>query len=83
MVGTPAFVYDLKSLKKAASEVLAFPNAFGITVRFAMKASPNAAILKILETEVLFFLNLNLFHFYSNCIMMTLYIFHFFKGTTF
>jgi len=27
--------------------VLAFPNAFGLTARYAMKASPNAAILKI------------------------------------
>jgi diaminopimelate decarboxylase len=27
--------------------MLAFPNAFGLTVRFAMKACPNAAILKL------------------------------------
>ena len=27
--------------------MLAFPNAFGLTVRFAMKACPNASILKI------------------------------------
>jgi diaminopimelate decarboxylase len=51
-VGTPAYVYDLEHLQKNAGEVLAFPNAFGITVRFAMKASPNATILKILEAQV-------------------------------
>jgi diaminopimelate decarboxylase len=28
---------------------MAFPNAFGLTVRYAMKASPNAAILKVLR----------------------------------
>lgn len=29
--GTPCFVYDQRLLKQAASEVLAFPNAFGLT----------------------------------------------------
>ena len=29
-----------------AQAALAFPNAFGLTVRYAMKSSPNAAILK-------------------------------------
>ena len=27
---------------------MAFPNAYGVTARYAMKASPNAAILKVL-----------------------------------
>lgn len=45
--GSPAYVYDLKTLKANASAVLNFPNAFGLTARYAMKASPNAAILKI------------------------------------
>jgi diaminopimelate decarboxylase len=44
---TPIYVYDQKSLEANAAAVLAFPNAFGLTARYAMKASPNAAILKI------------------------------------
>ena len=45
--GTPVYVYDMASLQANAAEVLAFPNAFGLTARYAMKASPNAAILKL------------------------------------
>jgi len=44
--GTPLYAYSLSELKKAADECLAFPNAYGLTVRYAMKASPNKAILK-------------------------------------
>jgi diaminopimelate decarboxylase len=45
--GTPVYVYDQKALEANAAAVLAFPNAFGLTARYAMKAAPNAAILKI------------------------------------
>lgn len=48
-VGTPTYVYDERTLKKHAALALAFPNAFGLTVRYAMKASPNAAILRIFD----------------------------------
>jgi len=48
-VGTPAYVYDERTLKSQAAKALAFPNAFGLTVRYAMKASPNAAILRIFD----------------------------------
>jgi diaminopimelate decarboxylase len=44
---TPVFVYDEKMLKTQAAATLAFPNPYGITVRFAMKACPNAAILQL------------------------------------
>jgi len=44
--GTPCYVYDQASLDAAAKRALAFPNAFGLTVRYAMKANPNAAILR-------------------------------------
>lgn len=47
--GTPVFVYDERSLKRHAASVLAFPNAFGLTGRYAMKASSNAAILQIFD----------------------------------
>eukprot|EP00184_Porphyridium_aerugineum_P002616 CAMPEP_0184693308 /NCGR_PEP_ID=MMETSP0313-20130426/1558_1 /TAXON_ID=2792 /ORGANISM="Porphyridium aerugineum, Strain SAG 1380-2" /LENGTH=496 /DNA_ID=CAMNT_0027151353 /DNA_START=54 /DNA_END=1544 /DNA_ORIENTATION=+ len=46
-IGTPCYCYDLATLEKQAKNMLAFPNAYGLTVRYAMKASPNAAILKV------------------------------------
>jgi diaminopimelate decarboxylase len=47
--GSPLFVYDERTLKAQAAKALAFPNAFGLTVRYAMKASSNAAILRIFD----------------------------------
>jgi len=47
--GTPTYVYDERTLKSQAAQALAFPNAFGLTVRYAMKASSNAAILRIFD----------------------------------
>ena len=44
--GTPLYAYSLDQLESAASACLAFPNAYGLTVRYAMKACPNAAILR-------------------------------------
>ncbi len=45
--GTPVYVYDTTELTAQAHLALAFPNAFGLTVRYAMKACPNAAILQL------------------------------------
>jgi diaminopimelate decarboxylase len=53
--GTPAYVYDQATLRRHAEACLAFPNAFGLTVRFAMKACPNAAILRFFESLGLHF----------------------------
>mmetsp|Transcript_20982 Transcript_20982/g.35197 ORF Transcript_20982/g.35197 Transcript_20982/m.35197 type:complete len:513 (-) Transcript_20982:204-1742(-) len=50
-VGTPAYVYDRATLERQADETLTFPNAFGLTVRYAMKSSPNAAILQIFNKK--------------------------------
>jgi diaminopimelate decarboxylase len=47
--GTPLYVYSEQILKEQAAKALAFPNAFGLTVRYAMKASSNAAILRIFD----------------------------------
>lgn len=44
---TPIYVYDEQTLVTQAEKALNFPNEYGIKVRFAMKASPNAAILKL------------------------------------
>ncbi len=44
---TPCYVYDEATIERQAKAALAFPNAFGITVRYAMKAASNATVLKI------------------------------------
>jgi diaminopimelate decarboxylase len=46
-VSTPVYVYDESSLVAQADKALAFPNAYGLTVRYAMKACPNKHILKL------------------------------------
>jgi len=45
--GSPVYVYDRETLADRAKQVLAFPHAYGLTARYAMKSSPNAAILKL------------------------------------
>ena len=47
---TPVYVYDEQTLRDQASKALAFPHLYGLTVRFAMKACPNAAILKLFDS---------------------------------
>ena len=49
--GTPIFVYDEATLMEQADAALAFPNAYGLTVRYAMKASPNRAILQLFHQK--------------------------------
>lgn len=49
-VGTPVYLYDEASLRAAAERALGFPAPYGLTVRFAMKACPNAAILRLFES---------------------------------
>lgn len=44
--GTPLYAYSLPALASAATACLAFPNAYGLTVRYAMKACPNGSVLK-------------------------------------
>jgi len=53
--GTPCFVYDQAVLEAQADAMLGFPNAYGLTVRFAMKACPNAAILRVFLAKGLHF----------------------------
>lgn len=48
--GSPVYVYDENALISQGRKALAFPNAYGLKVRYAMKASPNAAILKIFKS---------------------------------
>lgn len=44
--GSPVFVYDGPTIAAQATKALAFPNAFGLTVRYAMKAAPNRYLLR-------------------------------------
>ncbi len=44
---TPCYVYSEQALRDSAAKVLAFPNAYGLTARYAMKASPNGNILRL------------------------------------
>lgn len=48
-VGTPAYVYDASTLAANAEACLAFPNAYGLTVRYAMKSLPNKAVLQLFD----------------------------------
>jgi diaminopimelate decarboxylase len=48
---TPFYVYDEDTLRDRARQVLAFPNAYGLVGRYAMKALPTAAILRLLVDE--------------------------------
>ncbi len=54
-VGTPCYVYSEAALRESAAKVLAFPNAFGLTARYAMKASPNSNILRFFASMGLHF----------------------------
>ncbi|MEC9227310.1 MAG: diaminopimelate decarboxylase [Verrucomicrobiota bacterium] len=49
LFGSPVYVYDQATLQANASAVLNFPNAYGLTARYAMKAAPSAAILQLLN----------------------------------
>lgn len=53
--GTPLYVYDEATLRRNAEACLAFPHAFGLTVRFAIKACPTAAVLKLFDSMGLHF----------------------------
>jgi diaminopimelate decarboxylase len=49
--GTPLYAYSMDALNTSADACLKFPNAYGLTVRYAMKASPNAAILQFFNSK--------------------------------
>lgn len=52
--GTPIYLYDERLLKKKCQMVLSMPNAYGLTVRYAMKANSNKSLLQIINKEGLF-----------------------------
>jgi diaminopimelate decarboxylase len=49
--GTPLYAYSMDKLNENADACLKFPNAYGLTVRYAMKACPNGSILKLFNKK--------------------------------
>ncbi|MEQ9825402.1 MAG: diaminopimelate decarboxylase [Puniceicoccaceae bacterium] len=47
--GTPTYVYSEQKIRDNVAGCLAFPNAFGLTVRYAMKANPSATVLRLMQ----------------------------------
>lgn len=52
---TPFYLYSQSAIEKACKDVMSFPNAFGLTARYALKANPLKAFLKIAERAGLHF----------------------------
>jgi len=48
MFGTPAYVYDESLILQKCRECLDMPHAYGLTVRYAMKANSNRTLLKLI-----------------------------------
>lgn len=47
--GTPVFVHDQASYERYGRETLDIPNAYGLTVRYAMKANSHRAVLRLFD----------------------------------
>jgi len=47
IASTPCYVYSEDLLRQQAEKVLQFPHRYGLRVRYAMKANPNANILRL------------------------------------
>ena len=53
--GTPVYVYDESYILKRCRECLDMTNAYGLTVRYAMKANSSRALLKLISEAGLHF----------------------------
>lgn len=53
--GTPLYIYSQEIIERQCQQALDFPNNYGLTVRYALKANPNSAILKIIDNAGLHF----------------------------
>jgi len=47
--GTPLYLYDEAHIIKRCHDCLTMPNAYGLTVRYAMKANSNRTILRLIS----------------------------------
>jgi diaminopimelate decarboxylase len=48
---TPLYAYSEAALREQAAQTLAIDAPFGLTVRYAMKANPNADVLRVLREQ--------------------------------
>lgn len=53
--GTPVYLYDEQFIVNRCQALKAMPNAYGLTVRYAMKAHSTGAILRLIHREGLSF----------------------------
>ena len=47
--GTPVFVYDEAGIERAMRYLGDLPNAYGLTIRYSLKANPNAAVIRLFD----------------------------------
>jgi diaminopimelate decarboxylase len=53
--GTPVYVYDEASIERHVGHMASLPNAFGLDVRYSIKACPTGAILRLVDGMGLLF----------------------------
>jgi len=51
LCGTPVYVYDQATIERQADVLLSMPNAFGLSVGYAMKACSTRAILEVIRRK--------------------------------
>ncbi|MCL2696240.1 MAG: hypothetical protein FWE69_07950, partial [Clostridiales bacterium] len=49
--GTPIYVYDEGFIASRCKALLSMPNAYGLTIRYAMKANSNKTILRLIHDQ--------------------------------
>ncbi|MFC8914698.1 diaminopimelate decarboxylase [Streptomyces sp. NPDC047821] len=49
--GTPVFVYDEATVRRSSETMATLPNAFGLTVRYSLKACPSQAIIRLFDRQ--------------------------------
>ena len=49
--GTPVYLYDEKEIISKCGQMLSMPNAFGLQVRYAMKANSNRTLLRVITEQ--------------------------------
>ena len=52
---TPVYIYDESTILERCHECIGMPNAYGLTVRYAMKANSNRTLLRIISEAGLHF----------------------------
>lgn len=53
--GTPVFIYDERGIREKVALLQQLPSAFGHTIRYSLKACPNAAIIRLFDAMGVYF----------------------------